>query len=842
MIMNNLFRKTMTFLLIAVFAMSSMIKVNATSIDLVEMTPNVQIRINMGDTTITEAFLEDLKDELVAKGIDISKLDITFTGDQTFNPADTSQWDIYDHIGDWEERASSIEDGYYIGEDYYDYNWDTDHYYYPNQDPGNDGDFSNDPHIIPSADGGTLYFYGYGEPAYNDFMLSLADSKNDKQILFTIDESSTTYHTLFGAGFLINAKIVSGLVYAYAILSTEDDIQLLKIDGVDLEDFHDNTDIDTVMDLDNVSLVETFVKPDVTVHNFEVNIKGTVISITDNGDALESIPQDPLGWDAMEAYYASLNNTYPLMSNYWWDSSKATYVMNGYKETVVSITQTMLDTVDSADNNGDNPAIWSYLVLNGYQVDGYNYSYDDTTSTYTVTVSDNNRYHSYLTAVGETYTDAIEYLATKGIIANSIDDEKYFPTANKTAISYELVTSNWVNYGIMDETIAAQADLGVDITNMNDYWLVGSNLIWEYYTDDYYELTIPIIDLDPDFVAKSSENYTLTSTFGNRFGPLVSYTNHGCEDLTAVMFSDLLMNLKANASATLEQTAADQVWSGDSKKFFINLEDKVLTGLNEASLGANLYSNDVSYIGVGSSASLSQHAEIALEAGKGYSIVKTDAALISKIADYIYPIVKAGQIENVIKTYPVETSETFDGGEVIAEGLDSAVDILDDLLAGDTVALELNLETFVTENVPAEDKTLVDDYLKTLEQAADRGVFFIDVSLIKIVTGEGGSVETEITQTLKPITITIVVPENMRGKFEYKMVRIHDGVLEELKSTYDAETFTLTFVTDRFSTYGVTFSNVEIANTGDGTVTNVFGLVLAGAALYMITKKKKKIA
>ncbi|MEI7668414.1 MAG: hypothetical protein WCI62_05430, partial [Erysipelotrichaceae bacterium] len=386
-----------------------------------------------------------------------------------------------------------------------------------------------------------------------------------------------------------------------------------------------------------------------------------------------------------------------------------------------------------------------------------------------------------------------------------------------------------------------QVTLGEDITIMNDWWITGSNLIWEYYTDDYYELSIPIIDLDPEFVAKTSTNYTLPLVFGNRFGPLVSYTSHGCEDLTAVMFTDLLMNLKASASATLTQTVNDQVWSGDSKKFFINLEDKVLAGLNEASLGATLYASDVSYIGVGTSANLSQHAEIALEAGKGYSIVKTDASLISKIANYIYPIVKAGQIENVIKTYPVETNETFDGGAVSAEGLDSAVDILDDLLAGETVELELSLETFITENVPAEDKTLVEEYLKTLEQSTDRGVFFIDVTLIKIVTGEGGSVETEITSTLKPITITIVVPENMRGKFEYKMVRIHDGVLEELKSTYNAETFTLTFVTDKFSTYGVTFSNVEIANTGD-TATNVFSLVLAGAVLYMITKKKKKIA
>jgi len=106
---------------------------------------------------------------------------------------------------------------------------------------------------------------------------------------------------------------------------------------------------------------------------------------------------------------------------------------------------------------------------------------------------------------------------------------------------------------------------------------------------------------------------------------------------------------------------------------------------------------------------------------------------------------------------------------------------------------------------------------------------------------------------LKPITISIVIPEDQRGKTSYEIVRVHNGVLEVLPSTYDPETFTLTFETDKFSTYGVLYSEevVEDDTTPEETVDDVttpgdfnlnatlFMLLASGTALVLFRKRKE---
>jgi LPXTG-motif cell wall-anchored protein len=805
------------------------------------MTPTLDIKVNIGNTTLTESFLNDLKAALVALGADVGKVNLMLTSAKTLSAGDPTLWDIYDHTGDWEERANEDEDDYTDADgNLIEYTGD-DHYYYPNMNPGSDNDMTNDPHIIAAADGGTLYFYGYGEPAYHDFMLSKTDSDSDKQLKFTIDENTASYHTLVGSGFLFNAKVEDNLLYSYAVVVTEVDIQLLQIDGVDITEFHDNWD-DSLQELKNVSILYAYEKPDVTVHNLEIGVVGNKISILDNGEYLDAAPSSPLEYEAFSQRYAALDNGKSL-SDYWWSNDEKAFVMDGYKDIILNV-----PTEDIDEAGGE----WEYLVLEGYSPEDYDSTYDDSGDYCTLTVWEYDYYHYVLLpvdseAVIDDYGVAGDYLYENEIPYDEVDEYGMIDSTGQyyIAYNYDEVTRD----SIMDDAIAA-ADLeGIDISDYDDDWVEvtdeGAFVIWQYYNatdDDYYEYPIPYTYFDPDFVLSDSSEFILPETLGNRFGPFVAYSNHGCSSLTAVAFSNLRMNVMDTVDGTLSENAEAQEYIADSQKYFINLQDTVVSGLDTGALAALFKSQGVSYIGVGMAASQAQHDAIKTAAESGMTLLKTDTALIDKLAKYIYNIVKAQTIENIIETYPIETTVTYEDGTVETEGLDSAVDILDDLVAGNTVELRLDLSAYITEDVPAEDKALVKDYIDSLSDSENRDVLFIDIELIKIVTGESGSVETPITETLRPITISIVLPENMRGMFNYKMVRIHDGVLEVLTSTYDPATFTLTFTTDKFSTYGVSFSSKSGStspDTGDaGTAIPILGMLLAAGAIILVRRRR----
>lgn len=99
------------------------------------------------------------------------------------------------------------------------------------------------------------------------------------------------------------------------------------------------------------------------------------------------------------------------------------------------------------------------------------------------------------------------------------------------------------------------------------------------------------------------------------------------------------------------------------------------------------------------------------------------------------------------------------------------------------------------------------------------GIFYLDIDLTKYI--DDGQAEN-ITEAGSPITITLGIPaelaEAAAGKDgTYSVIRIHDGVTEALETEYNSEYDTVTFETDRFSTYAITYT-VKSGDTpsGDG--------------------------
>lgn len=124
------------------------------------------------------------------------------------------------------------------------------------------------------------------------------------------------------------------------------------------------------------------------------------------------------------------------------------------------------------------------------------------------------------------------------------------------------------------------------------------------------------------------------------------------------------------------------------------------------------------------------------------------------------------------------------------------------------------------EKVSSEEQQLLDKATATLEDYKEGVV--VDLTLYKEYPIGGGmeSVTEKVPEPNGKLSITMAVPEEILASGtnpeNIKMVRIHNGETTVLPCTYDKESKTITFETDKFSTYSMVY---EVADSGaDGGV------------------------
>ena len=174
-------------------------------------------------------------------------------------------WQAYDHVGNWGESPFTTGD-----------------------DPrGN----AYNRHIV--IDGAEITFYGYGSPAYKDFLYFPSDETAAKGFDFDLDISGVIYHSMEGGGFMFNTQIIDGLLSGYCVLIRDggyyDDqdvyipgniAKLYQIDGIDVDDFHDGLagDMDNpayITELDSATLT------DGNLHSIRLETSATTVDLWD---------------------------------------------------------------------------------------------------------------------------------------------------------------------------------------------------------------------------------------------------------------------------------------------------------------------------------------------------------------------------------------------------------------------------------------------------------------------------------------------------------------------------------------------------------------------------------
>lgn len=115
----------------------------------------------------------------------------------------------------------------------------------------------------------------------------------------------------------------------------------------------------------------------------------------------------------------------------------------------------------------------------------------------------------------------------------------------------------------------------------------------------------------------------------------------------------------------------------------------------------------------------------------------------------------------------------------------------------------------IKETVSAADKTEIEKKLTGKQLGT-----YLDVKLLKQI---GSAQATEVTNTKGMVKIAFVVPEALRnaaGNRTYTILRLHDGVVDPIVPVFDKETNTLTFETDRFSTYALAYEDADTTQNG----------------------------
>ncbi len=153
--------------------------------------------------------------------------------------------------------------------------------------------------------------------------------------------------------------------------------------------------------------------------------------------------------------------------------------------------------------------------------------------------------------------------------------------------------------------------------------------------------------------------------------------------------------------------------------------------------------------------------------------------------------------------------------------LSSTEDVINKLILSDEEKKQIANEATVDVNllvsnyVNKEDKELINNKLGNYKLGQT-----LDLTLIKTITYNETSTETKVDETSGDIEVTITITDALINKAEgidrtYKVLRVHDNKVDTLDASFNPVNKTITFKTNKFSTYALVYKDtIRDNNTG----------------------------
>jgi len=324
------------------------------------------------------------------------------------------------------------------------------------------------------------------------------------------------------------------------------------------------------------------------------------------------------------------------------------------------------------------------------------------------------------------------------------------------------------------------------------------------------------IELDQKFVTNPEENYESNFCINN--GKFLSDINVWAYDGSNWYLSTNTKFIKGGVFATIEDGEEECYWP----EFIVepyevtNVMKSTPNGYpytigHKITLNANYENGENSIIYTLTDGSMSELEDINREGykflgwntkqdGTGEKITK-NSIITENTNLYAQWEIIPGEIE-----MKLSASETIDISADTNEINDAILtdEEKEQINEGKNIKIEIIVED-VTEKISTEEKE------KIVEKMEDKIIgAYIDISIIKTVEGEE---KETITNTNGKVKFTISIPDELideeNPNREFYIVRMHDEKVEILNTEYDSENHTLTFETDKFSTYAIAYTDKQ---------------------------------
>ncbi|HYE81546.1 MAG TPA: immunoglobulin-like domain-containing protein [Clostridia bacterium] len=112
--------------------------------------------------------------------------------------------------------------------------------------PGLPTNYTQPTHVLTS--GSSIDFYGYGSPAFKDFLFAPNNNANNKVFSFLLNEQVVDYHTAEGVGFMFNARYTYSSssdrrLSGYMVLIGQSSVYLYRLDNIEINQFMNSSNI-----------------------------------------------------------------------------------------------------------------------------------------------------------------------------------------------------------------------------------------------------------------------------------------------------------------------------------------------------------------------------------------------------------------------------------------------------------------------------------------------------------------------------------------------------------------------------------------------------------------------
>lgn len=158
--------------------------------------------------------------------------------------------------------------------------------------------------------------------------------------------------------------------------------------------------------------------------------------------------------------------------------------------------------------------------------------------------------------------------------------------------------------------------------------------------------------------------------------------------------------------------------------------------------------------------------------------------------------------KNISDTLTSIVDDITNGKEVTSVSDETVENIREAIDNGQVISTEVQVTSVEETEVNAQDKKVLEDHI-------DENVNIAQYLDINILVKADNQVIGEINQLNKEITFTVAIPEDlMKDGRTFYIIRVHDGKAETLE-TVENEDGTLTFKTDKFSTYALAYKDAQ---------------------------------